>query len=110
MTFFLQTVGLSQQIAQACDFKVSVKLARTKGVNQNLFLQPPAYITSGNEVVLLFLKRANINSISLQPIEEVLSNILNKIPTFNQHTCATYFFSIAQQITEKDKDEVYNPF
>ncbi len=44
-----------------------------------------------------------------QPIEDVLNNILNKIPTSHQHTCATYFFGIAQQITEKDKDEVCQP-
>ncbi|XP_046459703.1 protein SERAC1-like [Daphnia pulex] len=84
-------VGLSQQIAQACDFRVSVKLARTKNVNLNLFLQPPAYIISTSE-----------------PIEDVLNHILDKIPTSNQHTCATYFLSIAQKITEKDKDEEFN--
>jgi hypothetical protein len=51
------TVGLSQQIAQACDFRVSVKLARTKNVNLNLFLQPPAYIISTSEVLnYIFIK------------------------------------------------------
>jgi hypothetical protein len=42
----------------------------------------------------------------VQPIEDVLNNILKKLPSSHQHTCATYFLSIAQKITEKDKDEV----
>ncbi|XP_032784343.2 protein SERAC1 [Daphnia magna] len=82
--------GLSQQIAQACDFKLSVKLARTKNVNLNLFLRPPAYLLLPSEA-----------------IEDALNNILKKIPVTHQQTCATYFFRIAQQITSKHKDDEY---
>jgi hypothetical protein len=32
--------------------------------------------------------------------------MLQKLPISHQHTCATYFLSIAQKMTEKDKDEV----
>lgn len=48
--------------------------------------------------------------IFLKPIEDVLNNILKKIPNSNQHTCASYFFEVAQQFTEKDKDEVIDLF
>ncbi|XP_057380018.1 protein SERAC1-like [Daphnia carinata] len=82
--------GLSQQIAQACGFKLSVKLARTKNVNLNLFLRPPAYLLLTSE-----------------PIEDALNNILKKIPVIHQQTCATYFLRIAQQITGKHKDDEY---
>lgn len=51
--FYFFLVGLSQQIAQACDFKLAVKLARTKGVNMNLFLQPPTYMVSSFEVKII---------------------------------------------------------
>ena len=38
--------GLSREVAQACDMRTAVKLARIKDVNLNLFLPPPTYLTA----------------------------------------------------------------
>lgn len=50
--FLSELVGLCQQIAQACDLKTAVRLARTEGVNLNLFLQPPPFLTTAPPEVL----------------------------------------------------------
>ena len=44
------SAGLAQQVAQSCDFKTAIELARFPKVNLALFLQPPTFTTSSLKV------------------------------------------------------------